>query len=172
MTHAEEQQFLNELEKKLWNAADKLRSSLDAAQYKHTVLGLVFLKYVSDAFDIRKAELEAQLKDPESDLYLDPADYGGVESAEFAEEIAIELEQRDSYIETNTFWVPTEARWQFLQDHNKTVIGGAELTLANGSTKKFSSVGHLIDNALEAIEAVNPKLKGVLNKLYTRLQID
>lgn len=172
MTHAEEQQFLNELEKKLWNAADKLRSSLDAAQYKHTVLGLVFLKYVSDAFDIRKAELEAQLKDPESDLYLDPADYGGAESAEFAEEIAIELEQRDSYIETNTFWVPTEARWQFLQNHNKTVIGGAELTLANGSTKKFSSVGHLIDNALEAIEAVNPKLKGVLNKLYTRLQID
>lgn len=57
MTNTEQQQFLNDLEKKLWNAADKLRSTLDAAQYKHTVLGLVFLKYVSDAFDIRKAEL-------------------------------------------------------------------------------------------------------------------
>ena len=62
MTSAEEQQFLNDLEKKLWNAADKLRSTLDAAQYKHTVLGLVFIKYVSDAFDIRQQELKQQLK--------------------------------------------------------------------------------------------------------------
>ncbi len=68
--------------------------------------------------------------------------------------------------------MPQTARWQFLQDNNKTVIGGTELQLADGTTKKFSSVGHLIDNALEAIEADNVKLKGVLNKLYTRLQID
>ena len=73
--------------------------------------------------------------------------------------------------------MPATARWQFLQDNNKTVIGGAELQLADGPSgekrvKKFSSVGHLIDNALEAIEVDNAKLKGVLNKLYTRLQID
>jgi len=49
VTNEEEQQFLTSLEKKLWSAADKLRSTLDAAQYKNTVLGLVFLKYVSDA---------------------------------------------------------------------------------------------------------------------------
>lgn len=49
-----EQQFLNDLDKKLWNAADRLRSSLDAAVYKHIVLGLIFLKYASDAFDDRR----------------------------------------------------------------------------------------------------------------------
>lgn len=172
MTNEEEQQFLTSLEKKLWNAADKLRSTLDAAQYKHTVLGLVFLKYVSDAFQIRQDELTEQLKNAEHDYYLDPADYGGADSEEYQDEIGAELEQRDYYAEVNVFWVPVAARWKFLQDNNKTVIGGAELTLPDGSTQKFSSVGHLIDNALEKIEADNPKLKGVLNKQYTRLQID
>nr|WP_239995856.1 type I restriction-modification system subunit M N-terminal domain-containing protein [Nitrincola tibetensis] len=47
-----EQQFLNDLDAKLWKAADKLRSNLDAANYKHVVLGLIFLKYVSDAFPL------------------------------------------------------------------------------------------------------------------------
>jgi len=172
MTINEEQEFLSSLEKKLWNAADKLRSTLDAAQYKHTVLGLVFLKYVSDAFKIRQDDLTEQLTNEANDYYLDPADYGGAESDEYKAEIAQELEQRDYYKEVNVFWVPAAARWQFLQDNNKTVIGGAELTLPDGSAKKFSSVGHLIDNALEQIEADNPKLKGVLNKLYTGLQID
>lgn len=172
MTNNEEQQFLAELDKKLWNAADKLRSTLDASQYKHTVLGLVFLKYVSDAFKIRQDELTEQFKNPDHDYYLDPEDFGGEDSEEYAEELKIELEQRDYYAEVNVFWVPAAARWQFLQDNNKTVIGGAELQLPDGNTKKFSSVGHLIDNALEQIEADNQKLKGVLNKLYTRLQID
>lgn len=172
MTNEEEQQFLSNLEKKLWNAADKLRSTLDAAQYKHTVLGLVFLKYVSDSFKIRQDELTIQFTNEEHDYYLDPSDYGGAGSNEYAAELAGELEQRDYYAEVNVFWVPAAARWKFLQNNNKTVIGGAELTLPDGSTKKFSSVGHLIDNALEQIEVDNPKLKGVLNKLYTRLQID
>lgn len=176
MTNNEEQQFLNDLEKKLWNAADKLRSTLDAAQYKHTVLGLVFIKYVSDAFGMRRNELLGELKNQGHENYLDPDDFGGVDSAEYKKEIDYELEQRDSYSEVNVFWVPQQARWEFLQDNNKTVIGGAELQVADGAgktiVKKFSSVGHLIDNALEVIEADNSKLKGVLNKLYTRLQID
>ena len=177
MTNTEEQQFLNDLEKKLWNAADKLRSTLDAAQYKHTVLGLVFIKYVSDAFKIRQDELIQQFQNPENEYFLDPEDFdGGAEGEEYQAELAIELEQRDFYTEANVFWVPPQARWKFLQDNNKTVIGGAELSIAGAdeSSKKLkvSSVGHLIDNALEAIEADNPKLKGVLNKLYTRLQID
>ena len=177
MTNNEEQQFLNDLEKKLWNAADKLRSTLDAANYKHTVLGLVFLKYVSDAFDIRSDELKAQLQDPDQDYFLDPEDFGGIDSEEYKDEIAAELEVRDYYIETNTFWVPADARWLFLQDNNKTVIGGATLQLPDGPgnktiAKNFSSVGHLIDNALESIEADNPKLKDVLHKRYTQLQID
>ena len=62
MMKTEEQAFLNTLDKKLWTAADRLRSSLDAAVYKHAVLGLIFLKYVSDSFRMRQAEIEAALK--------------------------------------------------------------------------------------------------------------
>ncbi len=172
MTNNEEQQFLNTLDKKLWNAADKLRSTLDASQYKHAVLGLIFLKYVSDAFDIRTSELEAQLKDENHEIYLDPEDFGGADSEQYEEEIAAELEIRDYYIETNTFWVPPAARWKFLQDNNKVVITGEITVGEGGAVKKIRSVGQLIDNALEAIEADNIKLKGVLNKLYTSLKID
>ena len=176
MTNNEEQEFLNELEKKLWTSANKLLPSLDASQYKHVMLGLIFVKYVSDAFDLRREELKTQLQDPEQDYYLDPADFGGEGSEEYQAEIDAELEVRDYYLETNTFWVPTQARWKFLQDNNKTVIGGAELPLPSSDGKpktlKISSVGHLIDNALDAIEVDNPKLKGVLNKRYTQLQID
>ena len=172
MTTTEEQEFFKNLEATLWTSANKLLPSLDASQYKHVMLGLIFVKYVSDAFDLRHAELKAQLQSPEQDYYVDPADFGGAESDEYSEEINTELEVRDYYLETNTFWVPQSARWQFLQDNNKTVIGGAELQLADGSTKKFSSVGHLIDNALKAIEVDNPKLRGVLNKSYAYLQID
>ncbi len=57
MTTPTEQQFLNELDKKLWTAADRLRSSLDAAVYKHAVLGLIFRKYVSDSFENRQKEV-------------------------------------------------------------------------------------------------------------------
>ena len=66
------------------------------------------------------------------------------------------------------FWVPQQARWEFLQNQNKVVITG-DIELEG---KKIRSVGQLIDNALEVIEQVNPKLKGVLNKRYTQLQID
>ena len=150
MTATEEQQFLTQLEKKLWTAADKLLPSLDAANYKHVVLGLVFLKYISDAFDLRRRELEIQFPDKKK------------------RERA--LEDRDRYISTNTFWVPDEARWQFLQDHNKTVIGGERKV--NRGKKTIRSVGMLIDHALEVIERDNPRLKNMLNKHYAQLQID
>ncbi|RKF22272.1 SAM-dependent DNA methyltransferase [Alginatibacterium sediminis] len=163
-----EQQFLKDLETKLWNAADKLRGSLDASQYKHVVLGLVFVKYVSDAFKLRQDEIKADIANPKHEYYLDPTDYT---AEELAAEIAIELEQRDFYTEKNVFWLPIESRWQFLQDNGPLVIGGAELEI-DGKTKKISSVGHLIDNALEGIERDNKKLKGVLNKFYSGMKID
>ncbi len=146
-----EQQFLRSLETKLWNAADKLRSTLDAAQYKHAVLGLIFVKYVSDAFKLRQDEIRADLTNPEHEYYLDPADFS---AEELEAEINIELEQRDFYTEKNVFWLPVESRWQFLQDNGPIVIGGAELSI-NGKTKKITSVGHLIDTALEGIERDN-----------------
>lgn len=173
MTTNEEQAFLNELEKKLWTSANKLLPSLDASQYKHVMLGLVFLKYVSDAFEIRRDELTEQFSNPERDYFLDPADFeGGAEGDEYKAEINAELEVRDYYLETNVFWVPPQARWEFLQSKNKVVITG-EIEIGEGSSaKKIRSVGQLIDNALDAIEHDNPKLKGVLNKRYTQLQID
>ena len=164
----QEQLFLKELESKLWTAADKLRSTLDAAQYKHAVLGLIFVKYVSDAFSMRQDEIKQQLSNPDHEYYLDPADFS---EQELAEEIAAELEVRDFYTEKNVFWLPTESRWKFLQDNGPLVIGGADLVI-DGKPKKITSVGHLIDNALEGIERDNQKLKGVLNKSYSSLKID
>ncbi len=77
-------------ENQLWQMADALRGSMDAAEYKHVVLGLIFLKYISDAFEERHAEL---------------IDEWGEEAAE----------DRDEYIAENIFWVPPEARWEKLQ---------------------------------------------------------
>jgi len=164
----QEQLFLKELESKLWTAADKLRASLDASQYKHAVLGLIFVKYVSDAFMLRQEELKQDFANPDHEYFLDPEGYS---AEELEQEIAIELEQRDYYKEKNVFWLPTESRWKFLQDNGPMVIGGADLVI-DGKTKKITSVGHLIDNALEGIERDNQKLKGVLNKHYAALKID
>ena len=109
-----EQQFFSDLEKKLWTAADKLRSNLDAAVYKHVVLGLIFLKYVSDAFEERQKELREQFQNPDHDYYMAPEEYGGAGTQEYEENLAAELEVRDYYTEKNVFWVPLEARWQTL----------------------------------------------------------
>ena len=78
-------------ETQLWAAADALRNNMDAAEYKHVVLGLIFLKYISDAFEAKHAELAAQ-----KDEGADPED-------------------RDEYRAASIFWVPKEARWQHLK---------------------------------------------------------
>jgi type I restriction enzyme M protein len=171
MPNSESQAFLRELDKKLWTAADKLRSNLDAAVYKHAVLGLIFLKYVSDSFAQRQAEIEAMLRDPKNDFYIDPADYKSV--VLYDQAIHQELEERDYYIEKNVFWVPALARWKTLQDSAK-LPAGTEITVKNGKISKYkiTSTGKLIDDALEAVEKENPKLKNVLSKNYTQLQID
>ena len=88
----------------LWQAADKLRGSIDAADYKHVVLGLIFLKYISDAFLARRATLARELADD------------GIEGAQ-AESL---LEQRDEYTAEGVFWVPKAARWESIQAQGKT----------------------------------------------------
>ncbi|MFZ3018356.1 MAG: class I SAM-dependent DNA methyltransferase [Gallionella sp.] len=160
----EEQQFLNDLDKKLWTAANKLLPMLDAAVYKHVVLGLIFLKYVSDAFKERREELQDAFTDPKNDYYL------GADGAELMEQ---ELEARDYYTEKNVFWVPALARWDFIKDHAK-VANGTVIQVKNGKTTdyKFNGIGRLLDDALEAVEKENAKLKGVLEKDYARKQID
>lgn len=170
--HEIEQRFLNELDKKLWNAADRLRSTLDAAVYKHAVLGLIFLKYVSDAFDIRREELQAAFKDPASECFLDRSDYAS--DAAYSAAMRDELEDRDYFTDNNVFWVPPLARWQTIQE-SATLAPGAEITVRNGTTETyvFRSVAHLIDDALAAIEKENPRLKDVIEKnRYTQLQLE
>ncbi len=161
----EEHKFLKELEAKLWTAANKLIGSLDAATYKHAVLGLIFIKYVSDAFKVRRLELEEQFKTSAHEYYLNPDDFAS--SEEYEAEIQEELEVRDYYTEKNIFWVPEVARWDIIQTCSKLPVG-ADLPWK----EKMKSVGLLIDGALEAIEKDNPKLKGVLNKTYAQLRLD
>lgn len=118
-------------EAKLWAAADALRNNMDAAEYKHVVLGLIFLKYISDAFEAKHTELTA-LKGSGADP-----------------------EDPDEYRAHNIFWVPPEARWQYLR-----------------SMAPQPTIGRLVDDAMEAIERDNPTLKGVLPKDYARPGLD
>ena len=94
-----------ELERTLWATADKLRANMDAAEYKHIVLGLIFLKYISDTFTARRAELLKRFVDENDEYYFANAT---------PEELQAELEDRDYYREVNVFWVPEAARWDVL----------------------------------------------------------
>jgi len=131
-------------EEKMWQAADKMRSNMDAAEYKHVVLGLIFLKYVSDAFGERYKQLEKATADPKNDYYIKEA------QARYSV-----LEDRDEYKAANVFWVPKEARWEYLQ-----------------ANAKQPTIGKIIDDAMVAIERDNPNLKGVLPKDYARPALD
>ena len=94
-------------EEKLWGIADKLRGNLEPAVYKHDVLGLIFLKYISDRFEAHRAKLE------------------GVEGAD--------LEDRDEYTADNVFWVPASARWAELQRQARSESIGSVLDGAMAS---------------------------------------
>ena len=162
-----EQEFLKELDKKLWSAADKLRNNLDAAVYKHVVLGLIFLKYVSDAFEERRQELRENFRDPDHDYYIPQEDMSSEEYEAFIEE---ELEIRDYYVAKNVFWVPPLARWEVLKENNK-LAPGSVIELPEGETYKFKNVARLIDDANREIEKENAHLKDILDKTYSQKQI-
>jgi type I restriction enzyme M protein len=93
--------FVPKFESILWQAADKLRGNLDAAEYKHVVLGLIFLKYVSDAFEERHAQL--------------------------SKEVGPDPEDRDEYVAERIFWVPVEARWSYLLGRAKQPTIGKDI---------------------------------------------
>jgi len=137
--------MIEDIRKTLWAAADKLRANVDAAEYKHIVLGLIFLKYVSDTFQARRDELARRFGDAADDYHLPDAD---------AASIAAELEDRDYYREVNVFWVPEGARWEALR-----------------AAAKQADIGKRIDDALAEIESENAKLKGILDKRYARAQL-
>ncbi len=166
-----EQQFLNDLNDKLWKSADKLRSNLDAANYKHIVLGLVFLKYVSDAFAERRSELRQAFRTEGKDnlYFMDPRDYASAKKYDRA--VEEELEIVDYYREKNVFWVPLQSRWETLQSQAALPIGSVLGKDTQGNDIKLRSLSWLVDNALEAIEDHNPKLKGILNRI-SQYQLD
>lgn len=160
-----EKKFLDDLDDKLWKSADKLRSNLDAANYKHVVLGLIFLKYVSDSFEERQNELKQLFaKDDDSNIYYMPRDAYDSEE-EYQQAINEELEIRDYYQEKNVFWVPKVARWVNLRSAAALPAGSVIWQNEQGEDVKLRSVSWLIDNALDEIEKENSKLKGILNRI-------
>ena len=117
------EQELKKLEDKLWAAADKMRGAVSVSDYKFIVLGLIFLKYISDSFEEKYKEL--------------------------VEEGAGLEEERDCYTAENIFYVPKNARWEYLVEHSKD-----------------TNIGEIIDDALTLIEKENSSLKNVLPKNY------
>jgi len=160
-----ETQFLKELDDKLWKAADKLRSNLDAANYKHIVLGLIFLKYVSDAFEERQKELKGLFLNEAADniYYMPREDYES--DADYEQAINDELELIEYYQEKNVFWVPKTARWNTLKNTAALPIGSIIWQDEKGEDVKLRSIAWLLDNALDEIEKANIKLKGILNRI-------
>lgn len=128
----------------LWATANKLRGSVDPSDYKYPVLGLIFLKYVSEAFVARQKELETAFADPANDMYLKDA-----------KARTKALEDRDYYTMENVFWVPERARWTFIQNNAKQ-----------------PNVAVLLDEAMGLIEADNPKLDNLLPKVYVKTALE
>lgn len=128
----------------LWKSADKLRSQMDAAEYKHLVLGLIFLKYISDSFVKQQEKIKLMVSDPKSEYFI----------SENASEYEGELEERDYYTQDNVFWVSQEARWESIR-----------------SKAKQPDIGSIIDSAMTTIENENPNLRGKLDKRFGRAQL-
>jgi len=134
-----------QFEAELFKAADKLRGNLEPSEYKHVALGLIFLKYISEAFEAQRAKLEQE-------EYADPED-------------------PEEYLAARVFWVPEIARWSYLKDNARA----RDLKITDPVTGKEKKVdiGGLIDAAMEAIEKANATtLKGVLPKDYGRPALD
>ncbi|MBB6463336.1 type I restriction enzyme M protein [Flammeovirga kamogawensis] len=119
-----------------------MRKNIDAAEYKHVALGLIFIKYLSETFEAKYQELEADGDD---------------------------AEDRDEYLAESIFFVPEQARWQFIQANaTKTSI---EYTDRNDNDRQ-GNIGNVLDNAMGLIEAENGDLKGVLPKVFGKDNLD
>ena len=137
-----------EFKRTLWEAADKLRGSVSAATYKYPVLGLVFLKYVSDMFDAQGRTIAKRLADPKGEYYIPDAESRDDIAAQFAQD-------KTFYDADNVFWVPPQAHFNAL--------------LAQAAAPDLAQ---RLDKALGEIEAENPSLKGVLYREFSRLELE
>ncbi|MCW3844934.1 type I restriction-modification system subunit M [Micromonospora yasonensis] len=139
---------MKELKDTLWKAADRLRGSLSASQYKDVILGLVFLKYVSDAYEERREQIRAEL------------------TAEGMDDSQIEelIDDPEEYQGYGVFVVSAAARWSYLAENakGKSAVGD----------EPEKTIGQLIDEAMSAVMAANPALGGTLPRLYNKDNID
>jgi len=134
-----------DFEDKLWKAADKLRKKVEVHEYKYVVLGLIFLRYLSFAFEERKEKLEKIFSDPKNEQYIP--------SADFRKEA---LEDKDNYLAKGVLYVPDEARWNYL---------------VKNATQP--NIGEVLDKAVEILEEEYPKqLRDVIPKIYTSINLD
>ena len=133
-------------EKDLFEAANRMRATVAPADYKHIVLPLIFLRYLSIRYDNRRNQLEAEFGDPKSPNYIEDAD--------LREEL---LNDRDQYTAERVYVLPTEAHWSFIV-----------------KTAKRPNIKEILDNAMKLIEAENEDLVGVLPRIYqaTNLPIE
>ena len=148
VTATDQPSTMKELKDTLWKAADKLRGNLSSSQYKDVVLGLVFLKYVSDAYDERREEIRAEL------------DSQGIDETQIVELI----DEPDEYQGYGVFVVPEVARWGYLATHAKGLPA-----IGNEPGK---TIGVLIDEAMDALMAANDSLKATLPKGFNREGVD
>lgn len=139
---------MKELKDTLWKAADKLRGSLSASQYKDVILGLVFLKYVSDAYEERREAIRA-------DLLAQGYDEG---------QIADLIDDPEEYQGYGVFVVPEYARWNHLSQNAKGMPAIGD--------QPARTIGALIDAAMDAVMQENPALAGTLPRMYNRDNID
>ena len=147
-TEPEAPSTMKELKATLWKAADKLRGSLSSSQYKEVILGLVFLKYVADAFDERREEIRSGLA---ADGYDE-------------EQIAELIDDDEEYQGYGVFVVPPQARWAFLAENAKGKPASGD--------QPARTIGSLIDDAMSAVMSANESLGGTLPRLYNRDNID
>ncbi|MET4047428.1 MULTISPECIES: class I SAM-dependent DNA methyltransferase [unclassified Rhodococcus (in: high G+C Gram-positive bacteria)] len=139
---------MKELKDTLWKAADKLRGSMDASQYKDVILGLVFLKYVSDAFDERREQIRAEL----------------LADGMTEDQIGDLIDDEDEYLGNSVFWVPETARWKYLAENAKGIQESVGVT--------GKSTGELINAAMVSIMASNSTLTGTLPVVFNNDSID
>jgi type I restriction enzyme M protein len=149
MAKKKETQPTETIEKQLWKSADKLRKNIDAAEYKHVVLGLIFLKYISDAFE----ELHAKLTAGEGE-------YTGADA-----------EDRDEYKAENVFFVPKEARWSYLQSKAKLPQIGKEIDNAMDAIEKDNSQLKGVLPKVYARQSLDPASLGQLIDEISKISI-
>lgn len=145
----EKQTKLESLEVTLWKAADKLRKNIDAAEYKHVVLGLIFLRYISDAFEAQYAKLQAG-----------EGEYAGADP-----------EDKDEYTAENVFFVPPSARWKFLQSHAKQPTIGKSVDEAMDAIERENSSLKGVLPKVYARDNLDPTSLGQLIDLISNIAV-